>query len=133
MILQPLLLESVPSYLSTKERLELRRGVLAGFYRSHSSSSLCYSVTRLYFDDSSLNDLVGLDLLDPSLELQERRESIPGPRLQLRRRPPPQPTPIQVLGGRLVLPVQLQFNLAAVMYLFSFHGVRAPARSIVFV
>ena len=89
MIFQPFLLESVPTYLSTKERLQLRHGVLASFNRPHRPARLRHAVARLDLDDSSLNDLVRFYFFNTSFKLQERRESIPGPRLELSRGSPP--------------------------------------------
>ena len=83
MIFQPFLLESVPTYLSTKERLELRRGVLPCLNCAHRPARLRHAVAGLDFDDSSLNDLVRLDLLYASFQLEKRRESVPRPRLEL--------------------------------------------------
>ena len=73
MIFQPFLLESIPSYLSTKERLELRRGVLSSLNSTNRPARLRHAVAGLDFNDSSLNDLVGLDLLYSTFELQKRR------------------------------------------------------------
>jgi hypothetical protein len=71
MIFQPFLLESVPTYLSTKERLELRSSMLAGLDRPHSSPSLRHAVARLDFDDSSFHDLVRFYFFNTSFQFQK--------------------------------------------------------------
>ncbi len=105
--------------------------MLSSLNCSHSSSSLGHAVARLDFDDSSLNDLVRLDLLYASFQLEKRRESVPRPRLELSRGSPSQPSSVKVLGRGLVLPMQFELDLAAVVDLFPLHRVGPPPQKMI--